>query len=174
MSLPYNPAHAVGTCSACGKEMIFNVPRLGKHGGFIHKESGYYMCGGQPAFHDVMRSLGTLTSDARGALREAGWSDEDILRVIPIDHAPLTSAPLTAGMDNVTAWKLGEIARDAGNPAREGVGDPIDRGLILRRLLGEKGFLVIRGTPAPQMTLAETVKKARGGEAPPIMQFGFA
>lgn len=48
--------------------------------------------------------------------------------------------PLTASMDNVLAWRLGEIAREAGSIEREDVGDPIDRGLILRRLLEEKGF----------------------------------
>ena len=47
---------------------------------------------------------------------------------------------LTPAMDNVLAWRLGEVARDAGNPNREGVGDLIDRGLILRRLLEEAGF----------------------------------
>lgn len=48
--------------------------------------------------------------------------------------------PLDAACDNVTAWKLGEVAREAGNPARPDVGDLIDRGLILLRLLHEAGF----------------------------------
>jgi hypothetical protein len=51
--------------------------------------------------------------------------------------------PLDSSMDNVLAWKLGEIAREAGNPDRRDVGDPIDRGLILRRLLEENGFLLV-------------------------------
>jgi hypothetical protein len=48
--------------------------------------------------------------------------------------------PLDRFIDNVTASKLGRIARDAGNPNRDGVGDDIDRGLILLRLLTDAGF----------------------------------
>jgi hypothetical protein len=50
---------------------------------------------------------------------------------------------LDAAMDNGLAWRLGEVAREAGNLARIDVGDPIDRGLILVRLLREKGFGVV-------------------------------
>lgn len=50
--------------------------------------------------------------------------------------------PLTSMMDNVLASRLGQVAREAGNPQHPGVGDSIDRGLILRRLLEEKGFEV--------------------------------
>lgn len=50
--------------------------------------------------------------------------------------------PLTATMDNVLAMRLGEIARRAGDPERRDVGDFIDRGLILLRLLRENGFEV--------------------------------
>lgn len=53
------------------------------------------------------------------------------------------SKPLDCGMNNLLAYKLGEIAADAGNPERKGVGDYIDRGLILRRLMEEKGFGII-------------------------------
>ena len=52
--------------------------------------------------------------------------------------------PLDALMDNVIAWKLGLIARKAGSPRRTDVGDPIDRGLILLRLLREEGFIVYK------------------------------
>jgi hypothetical protein len=51
---------------------------------------------------------------------------------------------MTAAMDNVDAWRLGEIARDAGNLQRDGVGDLIDRGLILRRLLEENGYGLVK------------------------------
>lgn len=47
---------------------------------------------------------------------------------------------LTSAMDNVLASRLGGVALNAGNPKRDGVGDSIDRGLILRRLLEEAGF----------------------------------
>lgn len=51
--------------------------------------------------------------------------------------------PLDALMDNVLAWCLGEIALEAGR-ARPDVGDLIDRGLILLRLLNERGFDVVQ------------------------------
>jgi hypothetical protein len=54
----------------------------------------------------------------------------------------VSPAALTAAMDNVVASRLGEIARQAGNPNRSDVGDGIDRGLILLRLLNEGGFVV--------------------------------
>lgn len=54
---------------------------------------------------------------------------------------------LDAACDNVLAWKLGEVASRAGDPARKDVGDYIDRGLILLRLLREAGFEV-RKTPS--------------------------
>lgn len=46
---------------------------------------------------------------------------------------------LNVGMDNVHASKLGGIARAAGDPGLR-VGDSIDRGLILARLLKDAGF----------------------------------
>lgn len=52
-----------------------------------------------------------------------------------MDH----SKPLTASMSNVLAWRLGKICMEAASPTQS-VGDPIDRGLILRRLLEEGGF----------------------------------
>ncbi len=48
-------------------------------------------------------------------------------------------------MDNVTCYRLGLIALDAGGrTTKTGAGDEIDRGLILRRLLEEKGFGLIK------------------------------
>jgi hypothetical protein len=41
---PYNPEHPIGTCARCGQEMIYNVPRMGPNGGFVHKASGKLMC----------------------------------------------------------------------------------------------------------------------------------
>ena len=49
---------------------------------------------------------------------------------------------LNAACDNIIAWQLGQVALEAGNPTRTDVGDPIDRGLILLRLLREAGFEV--------------------------------
>jgi len=56
----------------------------------------------------------------------------------------MNNKPLTCAMDNVLAWKLGKIAAAAGDPKRTDVGDSIDRGLILRRLLEEDGFALVR------------------------------
>lgn len=54
------------------------------------------------------------------------------------------NAPLDSGMDNVFASLLGQIALDAGRSGIPGVGDSIDRGLILLRLLNKHGFTVSR------------------------------
>ena len=62
--------------------------------------------------------------------------------------------PLTASMDNVLAWRLGEIAKRAGDPKRTDVGDPIDRGLILRKPLEDKGF-EIRANRGPKSMLRQ-------------------
>ena len=48
---------------------------------------------------------------------------------------------LTAAMSNVLASRLGGVAVKAMSP-EQSVGDSIDRGLILRRLLEEAGFEV--------------------------------
>lgn len=50
---------------------------------------------------------------------------------------------LTASMNNRDAWRLGEVANKAMAPEQR-VGDYIDRGLILRRLLEEEGYLLIK------------------------------
>lgn len=52
------------------------------------------------------------------------------------------TAPLDSGMDNLLAHRLGAIAFEAGNH-KEGIGDSIDRGLVLRRLLEEQGFYLV-------------------------------
>lgn len=50
---------------------------------------------------------------------------------------------LTAAMDNVDAWRLGETCLKAASPEQR-VGDYIDRGLILRRLLEENGYGIVK------------------------------
>ena len=57
--------------------------------------------------------------------------------------------PLDSGMDNVLAWRLGKIALEAGSSDRRDIGDFIDRGLILRRLLEENGFVLMVEEPKP-------------------------
>lgn len=59
------------------------------------------------------------------------------------DVAKASANYLDSGMSNILAWRLGEIASEAGDPKLKGVGDHIDRGLILRRLLEEKGFFLV-------------------------------
>lgn len=59
------------------------------------------------------------------------------------------SKTLTPAMDNVYAWRLGDAAREAMSPTQT-VGDSIDRGLILLRLLNERGFdVIVRERPSP-------------------------
>lgn len=57
--------------------------------------------------------------------------------------------PLTASMQNTLAWRLGSVATNAGDTKRSDVGDPIDRGLILLRLLNEQGFDLVLRDDAP-------------------------
>jgi len=49
--------------------------------------------------------------------------------------------PLTAAMDNVLAFRLGKVALAAGTA--KAIGDYIDRGLLLRRLMEESGFGIV-------------------------------
>ncbi|MDZ4318302.1 MAG: hypothetical protein U1A07_05590 [Phenylobacterium sp.] len=51
--------------------------------------------------------------------------------------------PLSALSDNLHMARLAKGAREAGDPARKDVGDSIDRGLILLRLLNEAGYDVV-------------------------------
>lgn len=64
--------------------------------------------------------------------------------------------PLNRFMDNVLAYKLGKICMEAASPQQK-VGDYIDRGLILRRLLEEGGFQLTLSDSQPQ-PLPPTVK----------------
>lgn len=52
---------------------------------------------------------------------------------------------LDGGMSNDDAYRLGKLALDVGRMhVAEGVGDEIDRGLILVRLLREKGYAITK------------------------------
>ncbi len=44
---------------------------------------------------------------------------------------------------NLRAKLFGDVAIIAGNPKRQDVGDNIDRGLILEKLLNEAGFILL-------------------------------
>lgn len=55
----HNPAHLIGTCADCGEEMIHNVPRMGPDGGFVHKATGYVLCGPRPENVIIQSPLGT-------------------------------------------------------------------------------------------------------------------
>jgi hypothetical protein len=41
----YNKSHEIATCAKCGREMRYNVPRLGPDGGYVHNDTGKYDCG---------------------------------------------------------------------------------------------------------------------------------
>lgn len=49
----------------------------------------------------------------------------------------MKARPVNSVMSNVVAWQLGEVAHAA---VKEPAGDLIDRGLILAKLLRERGF----------------------------------
>lgn len=51
------------------------------------------------------------------------------------------SKPLNAAMDNVHAWRLGELCNKAAADPK--VGDYIDRGLILLKALNDAGYDVV-------------------------------
>lgn len=51
---------------------------------------------------------------------------------------------ITKWSDNSLIYRLGEIAYAAGDRYRRDVGDHLDRGLILIRLLEESGFTVMK------------------------------
>lgn len=50
---------------------------------------------------------------------------------------------LDSMMDNLDAWRIGECARNAVNQPPS---DLIDTGLVLRRLLEEKGYALVKAT----------------------------
>ncbi len=68
-----------------------------------------------------------------------------MVSTMPPNPSP-SRKPLTSAMDNLLAWRMGEICMKAASPDQK-VGDPIDRGLILLRLLNESGFEVIADAP---------------------------
>jgi len=73
----------------------------------------------------------------------------DVAKIAAGLTMPLTEKELTAAMDNVLAWRLGEACNAA---AREPAGDLIDRGLALRKQLEDRGFLLIRRPEQPHGT----------------------
>ena len=63
---------------------------------------------------------------------------------------------LTDAMDNVLAYRLGMIARSPQLHDPINIGDEIDRGLVLRRLLEQAGFgLVILESASTQTRLTK-------------------
>ena len=58
-----------------------------------------------------------------------------------------TPNALTTGMDNVLASKLGDVMYAARRTDEDQIGDSIDGGLILCRLLNEAGFDVVARQP---------------------------
>ena len=55
-----------------------------------------------------------------------------------------TINPLTSLMDNVLAYRLGLTVKEINDYPKHKIGDEIDRGLVLRRILEEKGFYLIK------------------------------
>lgn len=67
------------------------------------------------------------------------------------------SKPLTLSMDNVHASRLGQIASAAGNPNRKDIGDSIDRGLILLKLLTDAGFVIRVDDAVPYLPVSDVI-----------------
>ena len=91
--------------------------------------------------------LGTEGEVARRSFKlglQWGISSLETLRddIDRLEQQPEVSEMLNSAMDNTLAWRLGDIALKAGNPQLKGVGDYIDRGLILRKMFEEKGFAI--------------------------------
>lgn len=59
-----------------------------------------------------------------------------------IEHI-VRSDMLTPSMSNVTASRLGRVGLQFVNYPKEKIGDSIDAGLVLRRLLEESGFGIV-------------------------------
>lgn len=57
MTYPHNPEHPTATCADCGEEMIYNVPRLGANGGYIHKNTQSFGCSVKVASAEEMRKI---------------------------------------------------------------------------------------------------------------------
>ena len=74
----------------------------------------------------------------------------------------MTDKPLTAAMDNVLAWRVGEAHSAA---AKESSGDYIDRGLALLRHLNDKGFDLVerQGAASLRSRAAQPLEKDSDG-----------
>ena len=64
---------------------------------------------------------------------------------------------LNALMDNVYASRLGQIASAAGDPSRKDVGDAIDRGLVLLKMLNAAGFVIHADDSVPHRPVADII-----------------
>lgn len=95
---------------------------------------------------DLIFRIETLTSDRdtiKLCVRAA--AEYEAMRA-HLQQRALNGDILTAAMDNLTAQKLGMVGYQLSEYPREKIGDEIDRGLVLRRLLEEAGFGVVRLT----------------------------
>jgi hypothetical protein len=59
-------------------------------------------------------------------------------------HDFVMGEPLDSSMSNDDAYRLGMLAREAASLGPAKCGDEIDRGLILCRLMREKGYRIVK------------------------------
>jgi len=94
-------------------------------------------------------------------------SCQDAEKIVANSHFDISAPsgqPLDRFMDNLVALKLARIACASGGN-RDDVGDSIDRGLILLRLLNEGGFDLLPKAEPPTSSAPEEWKCAKCGWA---------
>lgn len=96
--------------------------------------------------YSMQKPIEAMRDSLRAAIEAAPTARSSIY------GAPL-GKPLTAVMDNVLAWRLGESVHMAMD---ERAGDFIDRGLILLALLNAKGFEVFATEKAAQPRITQS------------------
>jgi len=73
-------------CGACGKEMKFNVPRIGPAGGYVHAETGKLSCGEQmdhgqllSQAYDIRKEVSRMSAQQKAQLEaQAHGQPEDV------------------------------------------------------------------------------------------------
>jgi hypothetical protein len=90
-------------------------------------------------FHTVVQRMRADAIAMSYGADDIRWAAEVAAELIR--RRPASGNALTPAMDNLLAWRLGEVCLEAASSSQK-VGDHIDRGLIMLRLLDRAGFEV--------------------------------